>query len=70
MKTIIISILALFASISLNAQTSVKTALKAIDISSCRFERISVTLEDLKGAVVSEEQALDFVVMLGLIIKK
>lgn len=32
-------------------------------------ENRSVTLEDLKGAIVSEEQALKFVVMLGLVIK-
>lgn len=58
-----------FTDCDLSGINFVGTALKGIDISSSQFDRISITIEDLKGSIVSQEQALAFLVMLGLIIK-
>jgi uncharacterized protein YjbI with pentapeptide repeats len=46
------------------------TSLNKIDLSSSRFDKITVDLENLKGAIVNEEQALGFLSLLGLEIKE
>jgi uncharacterized protein YjbI with pentapeptide repeats len=58
-----------FTDCDLSGINFVGTALKGVDISSSQFDRISVTIEDLKGCIVSQDQALAFLVMLGLVIK-
>lgn len=47
-----------------------QTSLKGIDISNSTFERLSLGIEDLRGCIVSREQALGFATMLGLKIKE
>jgi len=41
-----------------------------MDISDCEFEGVSLSIDDIKGAIVSPMQAMDFSRLLGLIIKE
>jgi len=45
------------------------TSLCGIDISTCAIEGIGIRMEDMKGAVVSPEQAVMFAAMMGLSVK-
>lgn len=46
------------------------TSLNKIDLSTSNFDQITVDLENLRGAIVNQEQALDFLQLLGLTIKE
>ena len=46
------------------------TSFSSIDISSCCLKDVRLTLDSLKGAIVSEEQALAFSKLLGIKIKE
>jgi uncharacterized protein YjbI with pentapeptide repeats len=46
------------------------TVLDGIDISTCTFERINVSAGNLRGFIVSPEQAVIFATLLGLKIKE
>ncbi|WP_422784836.1 pentapeptide repeat-containing protein [Sporolactobacillus laevolacticus] len=45
------------------------TKLEGIDLSSCSFQSIAVTVECLSGCIISPEQAAIFAKALGLIVK-
>ena len=45
------------------------TALKGIDLSTCQLAALRISPMDLKGALISEWQAIDLVGLLGVIIK-
>lgn len=45
------------------------TALKGIDISTCTFDNLTVSLDSLNGCEVSSEQAIGFAMLLGLKVK-
>ena len=47
-----------------------KTSLKGIDLSTCKIEGIAISLEDIKGAIVEELQAMDLLYLLGVTLKK
>lgn len=46
-----------------------KTSLKGIDFSDSIIEGIAVSLEDVKGAIISQFQAFDLLYLLGVKIK-
>ena len=46
-----------------------KTRLKDIDLSNSKIEGLSTTLEDIKGAKVTEFQVMDLAYLLGVKIK-
>ena len=46
-----------------------KTKLKEVDFTSCNIEGITVGLEDVKGMIVNDMQALELSKLLGIIIK-
>lgn len=48
----------------------INTSLKNIDLSSCNIEKIKIDLDSIKGAVVSFEQSLDLIGLLGIKIKE
>ena len=58
-----------FKECDLNEANFEGTPLKGIDLSSCTFERLNVSINDLTGCEVNENQALGFARLLGLIIK-
>lgn len=45
------------------------TRLTDIDLSNCDIEGLGVRMEDLKGAIVSPAQAVDFSKLFGLVVK-
>ena len=45
------------------------TPMKNLDLRTCRIGGLHVTLQDLKGAIVTPVQAADLAVLLGLVIK-
>lgn len=47
-----------------------QTDLNGIDLSTSRFLRLTVSVDDLRGCTISAEQAIGFATMLGLIIKE
>ncbi len=46
------------------------TSLDGIDLSSCKIDQLSLSPGDLKGCVVSSEQAIAFARLLGIVIKE
>ena len=46
-----------------------KTSLKGIDLSSSRIEQIAISIEDIKGAIIEQFQAIDLLYLLGVKIK-
>jgi uncharacterized protein YjbI with pentapeptide repeats len=46
------------------------TSLNGMDISDCEFEGVNLSTSDIKGAIVSPMQAVDFSKLIGLIIKE
>jgi len=46
-----------------------KTSLKGIDLSTCKIERVAVSIEDIKGAIIDQFQAIDLLYLLGVKIK-
>jgi len=46
-----------------------KTSLKNVDLSSCKIERIAISIEDIKGAIIDQLQAIDLLYLLGVKIK-
>ena len=48
---------------------SFETNLKGIDFTTSNIEGIVVSIKDLKGAIVSEMQAIELAKLLGIIIK-
>jgi uncharacterized protein YjbI with pentapeptide repeats len=58
-----------FKECDLNEANFEQTPLKGIDLSTCTFERINVSIKDIAGCEVTEDQALGFARLLGLIIK-
>ena len=47
-----------------------KTSLKNIDLSESNIAGISVTLEDIKGAIINQFQAIDLLYLLGVKVKE
>ena len=45
------------------------TKLKELDFSSCEIENIAVSSDKLTGVVVNSSQALEFVKLLGIVVK-
>lgn len=58
-----------FESCDLNRAKFSHTSLNTIDLSSSEFDAIAVSIDDIKGAIVNESQALGFLEMLQLKIK-
>ncbi|SDC61429.1 Uncharacterized protein YjbI, contains pentapeptide repeats [Shouchella lonarensis] len=46
-----------------------QTSLSGIDLSKCSFEKLLVSADDLKGCIISPEQAVPFIQALGLKVK-
>ena len=46
-----------------------KTSLKDIDLSNSNIEGIAVSIEDIKGAIINQFQAIDLMYLLGVKIK-
>lgn len=46
------------------------TSLSGMDLSNCNLEGLGIQLENLKGAIVSPMQAIDFSKLLGLVVKE
>ena len=46
-----------------------KTSLKGIDLSSSKIEGIAVTIDDIKGAIIDQLQAMDLLYLIGVKIK-
>ena len=55
-----------FHSCNLNHARISQTSLKDVDISTSDFETLSINLEDIKGAIVNQSQALSFLKFLEL----
>ena len=47
-----------------------KTSLKDIDLSNSNIEGIAVSIEDIKGAIINQFQAIDIMYLLGVKIKQ
>lgn len=45
------------------------TELKKLDFSSCEIENVAVSSDKLRGVVVNSSQALEFVKLLGIVVK-
>lgn len=58
----------LFDACDLSAAVFSQTKLNKVDISRSYFEQLTVDVNDVKGAIVSREQAVYFASMLGLLI--
>ena len=46
-----------------------KTSLNNMDLSDCIIEGIAVSIQDIKGAIINQFQALDLLYLLGVKIK-
>lgn len=46
-----------------------KTSLKDIDLSSCKIEEIAISIEDIKGAIIDQFQAIDLLYLIGVKLK-
>ena len=46
-----------------------KTSLKGIDLSNNKIEGIAITIEDIKGAIIDQLQAVDLLYLLGVELK-
>lgn len=46
-----------------------KTPLNKIDLSKCKIEGIGIALEDIKGVIIDQIQAIDLLYLLGVKIK-
>ncbi len=46
-----------------------KTSLKNIDLSSCKIEEIVISIEDIKGAIIDQLQAIDLLYLIGVKVK-
>ena len=53
----------------LNSTEWFNTKLKELDFSSCEIENIAVSSDKLTGVVVNSSQALEFVKLLGIVVK-
>lgn len=53
----------------LNSTEWFNTKLKELDFSSCEIENIAVSSDKLTGVVVNSSQALEFVRLLGIVVK-
>jgi uncharacterized protein YjbI with pentapeptide repeats len=60
----------MFATCDLNESNFEGTKLSGVDISTCTFNQLNVSIADLGGCVVSEEQAIGFARLIGLEIKE
>ncbi|MGV7001957.1 hypothetical protein ACWA2C_25180 [Priestia megaterium] len=58
-----------FSYCDINGVDFTQTILKGIDISTCTYEQLNVTLESLRGCEVSPNQAIGFSKLLGLNVK-
>ena len=47
-----------------------KTSLKNIDLSNSQIEGIAISLEDIKGAIIDQIQAIDLLYLIGVKIKQ
>lgn len=45
-------------------------ALKGIDLSTCQFNQLGVTVEDLRGCIIAPEQAMALANVFGVVIKR
>ena len=46
-----------------------KTSLKDIDLSDANIDGIAISIEDIKGAIIDQMQALDLLYLIGVKIK-
>ena len=60
----------MFTACDLNEASFEGTKLSGVDISTCTFNQLNVSIADLAGCVVSEEQAIGFARLMGLKIKE
>lgn len=47
-----------------------QTKLAGIDLSRCQFDALGATLEDLRGCIISPEQAVVFAALFGLVVNR
>ncbi|WLR41213.1 pentapeptide repeat-containing protein [Bacillus carboniphilus] len=55
---------------NVNKANFAEVTMKKLDLSSCQFENLTVSMEKLEGCIVSPEQALGFAKAIGLVIKE
>ena len=53
----------------MNSTEWFNTELKKLDFSSCEIENIAVSSDKLTGIIVNSSQALEFVKLLGIVVK-
>ena len=58
-----------FDNVNLVYTRFLKTSLKDIDLSSCQIEGISISVEDIKGAIINHLQAIDLLYLIGVKVK-
>ena len=58
-----------FKNIDLTQAQFFKTSLNGIDLSNSKIERIAISIEDIKGAIIDRFQAMDLLYLIGVKIK-
>lgn len=58
-----------FENVNFNESEFLNTKLGGIDFSSCNINNIGITTNDIKGVIVSEEQALMLINLFGIVVK-
>ena len=59
-----------FDGCTLNDANFHQTSLKGIDLSNSSFDRLTVSIDSLRGCTITPNQAIGFASMLGLIVKE
>lgn len=59
-----------FETVDLTQAQFFKTSLNGVDLSSSKIEQIAVSIEDIKGAIIEQFQAVELLYLLGVKIKK
>ena len=58
-----------FENVNLTKVQFFKTSLKNIDLSSCKIEGLEIRIEDIKGAIIDQFQAIDLLYLIGVKVK-
>jgi len=58
-----------FNNVDLTQSKFFKTSLKGIDLSSSKIEGIAISIEDIKGAIIDQFQAIDLLYLIGVKLK-
>ena len=58
-----------FDNVDLTQSKFFKTSLKGVDLSTSKIEKIAISIEDIKGAIIDEFQAVDLLYLIGVELK-